>query len=81
MARRGRLSVFERYLSLWVALCIGAGVLLGTLAPGLVERLSHLEVSHVTLPIALHAIEEFARVGSIPPRKEARTSDAGDHPH
>ena len=52
MARSGRLSVFERSLSLWVALCMGAGVLLGTLAPGLVERLSHLEVSHVNLPIA-----------------------------
>ena len=29
-----RLGFFERYLSLWVALCMGAGILLGKLLPG-----------------------------------------------
>ncbi|MBI4254997.1 MAG: ACR3 family arsenite efflux transporter [Candidatus Rokubacteria bacterium] len=48
-----RLSVFERYLSLWVALCIVAGVAVGKLAPGLVGALSRVEVRHVNLPIAL----------------------------
>ena len=48
-----RLSVFERYLSIWVALCIGAGVAIGRLGPGLVKGLSQLEVSHVNLPIAV----------------------------
>ena len=48
-----RLSFFERYLSLWVALCIVAGVLLGTMAPGLVGALSRLEVRQVNLPIAV----------------------------
>src|SRR5574341_275705 len=48
-----RLSVFERYLSLWVALCIVAGVAVGTLAPGLVGALSRAEVRHVNLPIAV----------------------------
>ena len=38
-----RLSVFERYLSLWVALCIVAGVAVGKLAPGLVGALSRVE--------------------------------------
>ncbi len=50
---RKRLSVFERYLSLWVALCIVAGVAAGTLAPGLVRVLSRMELSHVNLPIAV----------------------------
>ncbi|MBI5627461.1 MAG: arsenical-resistance protein, partial [Candidatus Rokubacteria bacterium] len=48
-----RLSVFERYLSLWVALCIVAGVALGRLAPELVRALSRLELSRVNLPIAV----------------------------
>ncbi|MBI2017181.1 MAG: ACR3 family arsenite efflux transporter [Candidatus Rokubacteria bacterium] len=46
------MSRFERYLSLWVALCIAAGVAVGKLAPGLVGALSRLEVSRVNLPIA-----------------------------
>jgi ACR3 family arsenite transporter len=48
-----RLSPFERYLSLWVALCIVLGVAIGRLSPGLVGALSRLEVSHVNLPIAV----------------------------
>ncbi len=48
-----RLSVFERYLSLWVALCIAAGVALGTVIPGLVGALSRMEVRHINLPMAL----------------------------
>jgi hypothetical protein len=34
-----RMRAFERYLSLWVALCMAAGVLLGSAAPGLIEGL------------------------------------------
>jgi hypothetical protein len=52
-AEAKRLSAFERYLSAWVALCIVAGVALGTAAPGLVGALSRLEVRHVNLPIAV----------------------------
>jgi len=48
-----RLSLFERYLTLWVALCIVAGVVIGSLLPALVSALSRLEVSHVNLPIAV----------------------------
>ncbi len=48
-----RLTVFERYLSLWVALSIVAGVALGKLAPGPFVALSRIEVSHVNLPIAV----------------------------
>ncbi|RMG56191.1 MAG: arsenical-resistance protein [Acidobacteria bacterium] len=51
-----RLNVFERYLSLWVALCMIAGVLLGKLLPGLTDALRHLEFapgSQINLPIAV----------------------------
>jgi ACR3 family arsenite efflux pump ArsB len=38
-----RLNLFERYLTLWVALCMVAGVLLGRFAPGLTASLRTLE--------------------------------------
>ncbi len=47
------MSVFERYLSVWVALCIVVGIAIGRLSPALVGGLSRLEVSHVNLPIAV----------------------------
>lgn len=48
------LGVFERYLSLWVALCMAAGVALGKVAPGLVERLRGLEMgSQINGPVAV----------------------------
>jgi len=33
------LSVFEKYLTLWVVLCIGAGIVLGKFAPGFAKAL------------------------------------------
>jgi ACR3 family arsenite transporter len=51
-----RLAVFERYLTLWVFLCMVAGVGLGRLAPGLTASLSNLEFgqhSQVNVPIAV----------------------------
>jgi arsenite transporter len=51
-----RLDLFERYLSLWVLLCMGAGMLVGKLLPGPVAALSHWEFltgSHINVPIAV----------------------------
>jgi ACR3 family arsenite transporter len=53
-----RLNVFERYLTLWVALCIGAGIGLGRLAPGLAEALDRMAITAngapvVSIPIAI----------------------------
>ncbi|GMV48541.1 MAG: putative arsenite resistance protein ArsB [Nitrospira sp. OLB3] len=50
------MSFFERYLTLWVAVCMVVGVLLGQAAPGVVAGLRDAEVwegSHINLPIAL----------------------------
>ena len=47
------MSLFERYLTLWVFLCIIAGVLLGHLFPGFFGAVSALEVAKVNLPVAL----------------------------
>ncbi|MGI9103313.1 MAG: ACR3 family arsenite efflux transporter [Terriglobales bacterium] len=51
-----RLNVFERYLTLWVALCMIAGLLLGRFAPGIVSALRSMEFgrgSQVNVPIAV----------------------------
>ena len=47
------MSIFERYLSVWVALCIGVGILLGALLPGVFEIISAAEVAQVNLPVAV----------------------------
>ncbi|MGX9353342.1 ACR3 family arsenite efflux transporter [Shimia sp. W99] len=47
------LGTFERLLSLWVALAIGAGLLLGSVMPGVFGALAALEVASVNLPVAV----------------------------
>ncbi|HMW52409.1 MAG TPA: ACR3 family arsenite efflux transporter [Rhodocyclaceae bacterium] len=47
------MSVFERYLSVWVGLCIVAGIVAGQLAPGLFRTIGRLEVAQVNLPVGL----------------------------
>jgi arsenite transporter len=46
-------SVFDRYLSLWVALCIVAGVLLGNLLPGVFQTVAAWEYASVNLVVAI----------------------------
>src|SRR3972149_3070660 len=51
-----RLSVFERYLSLWVGLCMVVGVLLGKALPGFIDAMRRLEFgegSQINVPIAV----------------------------
>jgi arsenite transporter len=47
------MSLFERYLTLWVALCILAGLALGNLIPGLFGALAALEYASVNLVVAV----------------------------
>jgi ACR3 family arsenite transporter len=47
------IGFFERYLTLWVALCIAAGVLLGQLAPRFFQGVAVLEVAKVNIPVGL----------------------------
>ena len=46
------MGLFEKYLSIWVALAIGAGVLLGTALPELIESIAKLEYASVNLVVA-----------------------------
>jgi ACR3 family arsenite transporter len=47
------MSLFERYLSLWVTLCIVAGIGLGEAFPALFHAVAGAEIAHVNLPVAL----------------------------
>jgi len=44
---------FERYLSVWVFLCIGAGIGLGQWEPGVFQFIGRLEVARINLPVAV----------------------------
>jgi ACR3 family arsenite transporter len=48
-----KMSFFDRYLSLWVALCIVAGIAVGQFLPGIPEALGKLEYANVSIPIAI----------------------------
>jgi ACR3 family arsenite transporter len=48
-----RLSVFEKYLTLWVASCIVGGILLGRAVPGVAVALDAMSLYQVSIPIAI----------------------------
>ncbi|NMW25978.1 arsenical-resistance protein, partial [Rhodanobacter denitrificans] len=48
-----RIGFFERWLTLWVLLCIVAGTLLGHLLPGSFEALGGMQMAQVNLPVAV----------------------------
>ena len=47
------MSVFERYLTVWVFLCIIVGVALGHMMPGIFQAIGAVELAKVNLPVAL----------------------------
>ena len=53
LAPPGGIGVFEKWLSVWVALCIVAGVTLGNLVPGLFELIASWEYASVNLAVAV----------------------------
>lgn len=53
LAGGAAMSVFERYLSVWVLLCILAGIVAGQMAPGVFQAIGHLEFAQVNLPVGL----------------------------
>lgn len=48
-----QIGFFEKYLSLWVALCIGGGILIGSFAGDTMQVLSKMELYKVNIPIAI----------------------------
>jgi len=49
----GNLSFFEKYLTLWVVLCILGGIILGRLFPGIAKSLDQMSIYNVSIPIAI----------------------------
>ena len=47
------MSVFERYLTVWVFLCIVAGIALGQVMPGVFQTIGRMEFAQVNLPVGL----------------------------
>jgi ACR3 family arsenite transporter len=52
-AARPAMNVFERFLTLWVALCIIAGIALGQLVPAVFHVIGNATVAQVNLPVAV----------------------------
>jgi len=52
-AKPKHMNAFERYLTIWVFLCIVAGIGLGQLSPGVFQAIGRMEVAHVNLPVGL----------------------------
>jgi len=46
------IGVFARYLTLWVLLCIIAGIALGNVAPAQFHALGSMQIAHINLPVA-----------------------------
>ena len=65
VAAAKRLNLFERYLTVWVGLCMVAGLLLGKFFPAFIDQLMSMEFgkgSQVNVPIAI--LISMARVFS-----------------
>ena len=53
MPETNGISFFEKYLTVWVALCMAAGVLIGLFLPGVPAFLSRFEYASVSIPVAV----------------------------
>jgi len=53
MSEKRQIGFFEKYLTLWVALCIGVGILIGNFAGDSVAFLSQMEIFKVNIPVAI----------------------------
>ncbi|WP_047304659.1 ACR3 family arsenite efflux transporter [Pseudomonas fluorescens] len=47
------MNVFERYLTVWVLLCIACGIVLGQFAPGVFQAIGRMEIAQVNLPVGV----------------------------
>jgi ACR3 family arsenite transporter len=53
MSSTPNIGFFEKYLTLWVLLCIAAGILIGELAGPRIQVISDMEINHVNIPVAI----------------------------
>ncbi len=48
-----KIGFFEKYLTLWVAICIITGIVIGNLAGDSIQMFSDLEIYNVNIPVAI----------------------------
>jgi len=53
MSEGKKLSIFEKYLTLWVLLCIVVGIILGRIFPDMASLLDRMSIAQVSIPIAI----------------------------
>lgn len=53
MKQKTGISFFQRYLTVWVLLCMAAGILIGHLIPEVPEALGRMEIAGISIPIAI----------------------------
>ena len=56
------MNVFERYLTLWVGLCMAGGIGLGAFLPAPFQALGRATVAQINIPIA---VQEVGREGGL----------------
>lgn len=50
---KSAISIFQKYLTVWVILCMIAGVLIGKYLPGIPNFLNQFEYAKVSIPMAI----------------------------
>jgi ACR3 family arsenite transporter len=53
MEKTKGINFFEKYLTIWVLLCMAAGILIGKFLPGIPKFLQKFEYAHTSIPIAI----------------------------
>ena len=53
MEKKQGIGFFEKYLTIWVALCIIIGIAVGQWLPAIPQTLSHFEYANVSIPVAI----------------------------
>ena len=53
MESKKRISIFQKYLSVWVIICMVVGVLLGRFLPQVPEFFNRFEYARVSVPMAI----------------------------